>query len=208
CAVIHVWYVELLDEMISALQACGIRWRIIITTTPDRTDAVQKRMHNLGLSAEIIVADNQGRDILPFLRVADRLVNEGSGPILKLHTKRSTHRRDGDSWRRDLLERLLSPQRMHRILDAFASDESLGLVTPEGHVQPLHYFWGANRDNVDYLTQRLGIAPPDPQTDLFVAGSMFWVRPSALRPLLDAHLDTWEFEAETGQVDGTFAHAV
>src|SRR5699024_1737022 len=56
CAVIHVWYVELLDEMISALQACDIAWRVIITTTPDRTDAVQKRLHHLGLSAEIIVA--------------------------------------------------------------------------------------------------------------------------------------------------------
>jgi lipopolysaccharide biosynthesis protein len=37
---------------------------------------------------------------------------------------------------------------------------------------------------------------------------MFWVRLRALRPLLDAHLDPWEFDAEAGQIDGTMAHAV
>lgn len=37
---------------------------------------------------------------------------------------------------------------------------------------------------------------------------MFWVRLEALRPLLDAHLDLWEFEPESGQVDGTGAHAI
>ena len=37
---------------------------------------------------------------------------------------------------------------------------------------------------------------------------MFWVRMDALAPLLDAHLAECEFEAESGQLDGTFAHAV
>jgi lipopolysaccharide biosynthesis protein len=36
---------------------------------------------------------------------------------------------------------------------------------------------------------------------------MFWVRPEALRTLLDSHFRPWEFEQETGQFDGTLAHA-
>ena len=54
--------------------------------------------------------------------------------------------------------------------------------------------------------RRLGLADTDAPAR-FVSGSMFWVRLEALRPLLDAHLDEWEFEAEQGQIDGTFAHA-
>ncbi len=37
---------------------------------------------------------------------------------------------------------------------------------------------------------------------------MFWLRPAALRLLLDAHLEVAEFETEAGQLDGTLAHAV
>jgi lipopolysaccharide biosynthesis protein len=37
---------------------------------------------------------------------------------------------------------------------------------------------------------------------------MFWVRLKALRPMLDANFDEWEFEPEAGQIDGTFAHAI
>jgi lipopolysaccharide biosynthesis protein len=128
--------------------------------------------------------------------------------VLKLHTKRSAHRRDGDAWRREMLDRLLAPARAAAIARAFADDAALGLVAAEGHVQPLDYYWGANRDNVEYLATRLGMAAPDVARDRFVAGSMFWVRLEALRPLLDTHLDPWEFEDEAGQVDGTFAHAV
>ena len=85
---------------------------------------------------------------------------------------------------------------------------NLGLVAAEGHIQPLHYYWGANRDTVHALAVRLGMPEPDSERDRFVAGSMFWLRLPALRPLLDAHLDPCEFEPETGQVDGTLAHAI
>jgi lipopolysaccharide biosynthesis protein len=208
CAVIHVWYPELLDELVAALRASGIDWRIVITTAREREQAVRERMAQLGLDAEIDVFENRGRDILPFLHVANRLLDEGVTTVLKLHGKRSTHRQDGEIWRRELLDKLLAPERAGRIAAAFRDDATLGLVHAEGHLQPLDYYWGANQANVDYLTRRLGIAAPQVEHDSFIAGSMFWLRPEALRLLLDAHLEVAEFEAEAGQLDGTLAHAV
>ena len=208
CAVIHVWYPELLDELVAALRASGIDWRMVITTAREREPSVRERVAQLGLDAEIDVFENRGRDILPFLHVANRLLDEGVTTVLKLHGKRSTHRQDGETWRRELLDKLLAPERASRIVAAFRDDATLGLVHAEGHLQPLDYYWGANQANVDYLTRRLGIAAPRVEHDSFIAGSMFWLRPAALRPLLDAHLEAAEFEAETGQLDGTLAHAV
>jgi lipopolysaccharide biosynthesis protein len=208
CAVMHIWYPELLEELAVALHASGIDWRIVITTAGEREQAVREQVALLGLDARIEVFENRGRDILPFLHVANRLLDEGVSTVLKLHGKRSTHRQDGDTWRRELLDKLLSPERAGRILAAFGSDHTLGLVHAEGHLQPLDYYWGANEANVDYLTRRLGIPAPEVSSDNFIAGTMFWARPAALRLLLDAHLGVTDFDAEAGQLDGTLAHAI
>ena len=208
CAVIHLWYPDLLDELVTALRASGITWRLVITTADEREALVRERVAQLGLDAEIAVFENRGRDILPFLHVANRLLDEGVTTVLKLHGKRSTHRQDGELWRRDLLDKLLAPGRAERIAAAFRDDAALGLVHAEGHLQPLDYYWGANRANVDYLARRIGIPAPQVEHDTFVAGSMFWVRPAALRQLLDAHLELADFETEAGQLDGTLAHAI
>ncbi len=208
CAVIHVWYPELLDEMAAALSASGVRWRIVITTAIERESQVRERAAQLGLAAEIEVFENRGRDILPFLHVANRLLDEGVTTVLKLHTKRSTHREDGEIWRRELLDRLLSPERATRIVEAFREDATLGLVCADGHLLPLQRYWGDNRSNIDYLIRRLGIPAPQIEDGNFIAGSMFWLRPAALRLLLDGLLSMEEFQAEGGQLDGTLAHAV
>jgi lipopolysaccharide biosynthesis protein len=180
----------------------------VITTAHEREQPVRERMAQLGLSAEIEVFENRGRDILPFLHVANRLLDEGVTTVLKLHGKRSTHRQDGETWRRELLDKLLAPERAGRIEAAFRDDQTLGLVHAEGHLQLLDNYWGANQANVDYLTRRLGIETTQAKCNNFIPGSMFWLCPAALRLLLDAHLDVAEFEIETGQLDGTLAHAV
>ena len=208
CAVIHLWYPDLLDEFAAALRSSGVAWRLVITTADERQVLVRERVAQLGLDAEIAVFENRGRDILPFLHVVNRLLDEGVTTVLKLHGKRSSHRQDGEIWRRDLLDKLLAPERAQRIVAAFRDDAMLGLVHAEGHLQPLDYYWGANQANVDYLTRRIGIPAPQVEHDSFVAGSMFWLRPAALRQLLDAHLEVADFDTEAGQLDGTLAHAV
>jgi lipopolysaccharide biosynthesis protein len=208
CAVIHIWYPDLLDELVVALRISGIDWRIVITTSHEREQMVRERVAQLGIAAEIDVFENRGRDILPFLHVANRLLDEGVTTVLKLHSKRSTHREDGEIWRRDLLDKLLAPERASRILEAFRDDATLGLVHAEGHLQPLDRYWGGNQANVDYLVRCLGIQATQIEHSGFVAGSMLWLRPVALRLLLDAHLEIADFEAETGQLDGTLAHAI
>lgn len=207
CAVIHTWYVDVLDEVVAQLRSCALDWRIIITTSPELEYDVKARLNVLGADAEIELFENRGRDVLPFLHVADRLLEEGVDVVLKLHTKRSVHREDGAQWREDLLEQLTGPDRARRVLDAFAAHPRLGLVAPEGHSLPLDHYWGANEANVRSLCVRLGLPQPSPGSE-FIAGSMFWVRLAALRPLLDAHMEPWEFDQEVGQIDGTTAHAL
>ena len=207
-AIVHAWYEEEFADILQRLANTGIAWRLVVTTAPEREAAVRAVLVQAGMEGEIVVQENRGRDILPFLRVADRLLDEGVEITLKLHTKRSAHRDDGDRWRLEMLERLTAPERATRIMKAFDADPKLGSVAPEGHVVPMKTYLSANRDAIEYLITRLGLHDRRYMRQDFIAGSMFWCRLEALRPLLDGHLEEWEFEAEAGQVDGTFAHAI
>ncbi|MCT7233225.1 hypothetical protein M1747_23525, partial [Salmonella enterica subsp. enterica serovar Oranienburg] len=41
CAVVHAWYVDVLEEMLLALRDSGITWRTIVTTAPEREQQVR-----------------------------------------------------------------------------------------------------------------------------------------------------------------------
>ena len=208
CVIVHAYYPELLDEIFQILAQWSTQYRLIVTTVPEREAEVRERMSGAAIGGECRVFENRGRDVLPFLRVANELADAGEKLIVKLHTKRSLHRADGDIWRRDLLTKLIAADNARRIAESFDTTPELGMVAPEGHILPMNFYWGSNQESVHYLCRLMGVAECDPGHDVFAAGSMFWIRLSALRPLLDLHLDEAEFEAERGQVDGTMAHAL
>ncbi|MGN5547070.1 glycoside hydrolase family 99-like domain-containing protein [Xanthomonas hortorum] len=207
CVVLHAWYLDVLDEMLDAVAHCAISPRLVITTDLTMVVEVRHRVQQRGMQAEVEGFENRGRDILPFLHVANRLLDEGVCLVVKLHTKKSTHRSDGDTWRHEMLSALLAPERADAIVNAFSSDPLLGLAAPDGHLLPVADFIGGNTDALDYLGARTGTETAIEQ-GMFASGSMFWARLEALRPLLDAHLHPSEFETEQGQIDGTLAHAI
>jgi lipopolysaccharide biosynthesis protein len=208
CVVVHAWYPEVLGDVLTKLRRSRLECRLIVTTAREKEAQVRAVLQSEACDAELHVAENRGRDILPFLRLAYRLREEGQDLVLKLHTKQSPHLAQGGRWREEILQSLLSPQHVPRILKAFQREANLGLVAPDGHLLPLIGHLGANADTIDYLARRMGIAPCDHSSLDFISGSMFWARLDALTPILDAHLDESEFEPEGGQIDGTFAHAL
>ncbi len=206
--VVHAWYLDAFDEIARALEASAIPWRVIVTTSPEREAVVRERLQSSRLSWELEVFENRGRDILPFLRVADRLLDAGVEVVLKLHTKRSTHREDGRLWLEELLSSLLDRNSERIALARFAQEPRLGLLAPDGHLLRVADYIGANTEALDFVCARTGVPSMLWRQGSFVSGSMFWVRLKALRPALDALWTADEFEQEHGQIDGTLAHAM
>lgn len=205
-AIVHAWYLDILPGIAKRLEACAMP-RVVVTTAPHLADRVRAIMAGHALEWEIRLHENRGRDVLPFLHEADRLYEEGIDIVLKLHTKKTTHRTDGEQWANDLLDGLIPGHGLDTVTGVFATNRNLGILAPEGHLLPVHEYVGANSDVLDYLSVRLGVEPPGKDA-IFPAGSMFWARLEALRPLLDAHLSPEEFEPEHGQIDGTLAHGI
>lgn len=207
CVVIHAWYPTILTDILRRLAMVAPHCRLVVTTAPHLEAEIKLALAATSFAAELHLHENRGRDVLPFLKVASRLLLEGEDLVLKLHTKRSPHLPDGDQWRESILRNLLDNGAYSSAVSRMQADPSLGMIAPEGNFLPLRTRIGGNARTMESLASRIGIGMPDGDAR-FVAGSMFWVRLPALAPLIESDLTPSEFEAEAGQIDGTIAHAV
>ena len=81
----------------------------------------------------------------------------------------------------------------------------LGIIIPE---DPHLEGWEQNLNIGTELAARMGIPLPLPNHFEFPIGTMFWVRPAALAPLLDLGLTEAMMPAEPLADDGTILHAL
>jgi lipopolysaccharide biosynthesis protein len=206
--VVHVYYVDLLDECMGWLKDFSLPHDVFVSVHEDKRAAVEERLVQQGIAATILTVENRGRDIAPFLRVLQTIDLSSYGRILKLHTKRSVQGLHGDVWRRSLLDALTDVKYLERASAIFAGDPTIGIVAPGEHLLSMSEFLGANAGAVARLAGRMGITDLTGGADAFFAGSMFLARTKALLPLAALGFAAEDFEPEEGQINGTLAHAI
>ncbi|WP_122266992.1 glycoside hydrolase family 99-like domain-containing protein [Pseudomonas syringae] len=208
--VIHAFYVDILKEFISKIQenASSLKIKLYVSTPYENEKEVEALLNDSGLPYLLSGVQNLGRDILPFMHLA-RIVAKDEYPIiLKLHTKRSKHREDGDKWRNELVDKLVSDGALYKNHQALIKNQRIGVLSPSGHLVPLKNHWGGNAENCARLANRLGFEFEEIIDKEFPAGTMFFAQTKALLPLLNLAIDEGDFDEELGQTDGTFAHAI
>lgn len=210
----HVFYADLIDEFAQALARIPVPFTLLVSVMDAAAEAqARDRFGRLTNVHTLVIKQvpNRGRDIAPLL-VAFREEVMGLDVIGHIHTKKSLYTgSEQERWRHYLLDSLLgSPERIGWILGTLQADPKLGLVYPESyHGVPLWaHTWLSNVPVCDALALQLGIALDHQRYIDFPAGSMFWARVDALRPLYELDLPLQAFPTEEGQVDGTLQHAV
>lgn len=205
---VHVFYPDVWAEMADMLDRTMDRPFSIVMTCPDSSMNLAVPESPYLLSWTRLNVENRGRDVLPFLR-AFRQVGARYEIGLKLHTKRSPHRGDGNEWRRFILESLLQVDAEGlAAVNLLERLETVGLVAPRHHLMPLANHMASNRKSLGVIMTATGsrIRLSELQRRHFVAGTMFWFRRAALVPFGKPELDRL-FALEKGQLDGTAAHA-
>ena len=212
-AVVHVYYPELLPEILQNLESIPVEFDLLITNASGRKVTVEPERIELLRHVRVLDVANHGRDILPLVSLVNAGLLDPYQLIVKVHTKESAWRAEHDlggsgaQWRGELLGGLLgSRENVERILAAFAERPELGVLTSDGSVLGPQY-WGDNQATTHTLMRRLELGF-DEASLRFPAGSMYWVRGFLLQGLRAMNLSAADFEKEAGQVNATTAHAL
>jgi lipopolysaccharide biosynthesis protein len=203
---IHIYYADLarwFAEKVKDFGGLDVYITVPKTITWETAQAVTESFS----SAYLLEVENRGRDIRPFFVMYPRLLESDYEFVCKLHSKKSPHLSRGDRWREDLVGQLLGVA-ARDALSRYQSRSSVGILAPRGSLESLAdpSIRLRSEKNLVTIAKRLNYEMTFRES--FVAGSMFWFRPSALRNLYKLFTEGLEFEPELGQVDGTIAHAI
>lgn len=212
--IIHVYYIDLFEEICSYLENIPFRYSAFISiSNSNDKKLIIKNLRKLKLLdfAEVKVVKNVGRDIAPLLVDFAHQIRHFDY-ICHIHTKKSiSYGTEQIAWRQHLYKMLLgSNERVRAIISLFEANEYVGIIYPK----PYEYFpywaytWLSNKNIASPILKKLGIHfDPDEYID-YPAGSMFWAKRAALKPLLDLNLKHEDFPEELGQTDGTIHHTI
>jgi Rhamnan synthesis protein F len=213
--VVHIYYEDTWPDIAGALRGLTVPFDLIVTTVADRERLIQTIRQDYP-RAQIEVVENRGRDVGPFIALLERGRLDRYKYICKIHGKKSIDGRRktymGAMWRRRLLFDLLgAPGVADAAIELFERDPSIGMIGPrvfrlpkKGYSEDLS--WSANRSMALRIAERMGVPPEKFNLDFF-GGTMFWVRPEALKPLANLGLAA-DMPYESGRIDGDLPHAI
>ena len=211
--VIHCFYADLMPELFDRLRNLPTDFDLFVTNASGADVAVPKDLERMRHSV-VVEVENHGRDIFPTVQLVNSGILDPYDLILKLHTKKSPWREEhadldgsGAAWKDQFLSDLVgSREKVEEILNAFAADPTLGLVTAADSIVGKE-FWGGDQRIVEQLMLRIEMSI-DPDELEFASGSMYWTRAFVLQGLRAFNLTSADFDEEKGQVDATTAHAI
>ena len=205
----HLFYREMLESAYSCFANMPVPFDLLCTTCTDevRDSLLKMAKGRLPLLREVKVekVPNRGRDIGPWL-TALTAEEDGYDAILKYQTKRRLQQPNvfGEAWSSFVNACVLgSPSAVQEILSLFASEPELGIVMPSYPppitiTTPSAYVGAPEMMKLFEICRKRYAqkAPPETAAPVFAAGTVFWYRPKALRPLREARLRPEDFPAE------------
>ncbi|MDN5488594.1 MAG: rhamnan synthesis F family protein, partial [Lactococcus lactis] len=193
---LHAFYTDLLPDFFEQFITYKFHFDLFITTDVfEKKAEIEQQLSEFKLKAQVFVTGNVGRDVLPMLKLKDKLANYEI--IGHFHTKKSKEADFlvGESWRKDLIEMLVKPA--NQIVSQFLN-QKLGLVIADIPTF-FRYYEIVNAANeakiaphMNDLWQRMEMnkAIDFTQMATFVMsyGTFGWFRYDALHQLFDLNL--------------------
>jgi len=215
---LHAFYLDIFEIYLDYFNNISIDFDLFITTdTVDKKNKIKGYLKNTNTEKhlkDIIVTENRGRDILPWLNISDVLSKYDV--VGHFHTKKTAFAEEwiGITWQNDILELLLVP--INKIIDEFNKNSTIGIIIPE---IPICYRFNPSLQDKKFSCSKLNemwkrsnckkeLDFFDLNTIIMPYGNMFWYRPAALQSLFQMQLTSDDFATEPLKNDLTTAHFI
>ncbi len=219
-ATLHVYYDEMIDEMLDRIGHLPVAVDLYVTTTDEqkaeriRAAIALRSSERIARSEVRVLASNRGRDLSGFfVGCRDVLVSGEYDLVVKIHSKKTVQAgyNAGHLFKRQQFENLLSsPGYAANMLALFQQHPTLGVVFP-----PMIHIgfptagrgWFTNYWKTAELMQDLGIeARLDDVSPLAPYGAMWVARPEALLKVTSREWTFDDYQSEAEHKDGSLAH--
>lgn len=209
---IHLYY----DFLYPELKECLLNIKSIneielFVTIPKHMSEIENDIKSSFDNVNIIIAENLGYDVAPFVDVLNRINLDEYSYIIKLHTKRdvpSSASRfwfKGAKWRNMLLKFVKTKENFKRVLNRFENDRTIGM---HGPVTSTFNF--ITDDKIGHKESKKFIQNNISKNSIyyrFVAGTMFMVRSEILKPIQNLNLKYSDFDMpDASHEDCQLAH--
>ena len=217
----HVFYKELLSEIINKTNNIPFQFDLFITSLPDNNNKFFEQYIKKNSQAnkyEILYIKNKGRDVLPFIQQMKNNFKKYKY-ICHIHTKKSNHiSNTGDKWRNYLYENLLgSRDQINRILSDFEDIKQLGFIFPEPFYDIINKypdfesinfkFHEPNIKYMNFILKKIFRKVRVGKKLIFPVGNMFWAKIKAIYQIFQINFLRL-FPYELGQTNETLMHAI
>ena len=215
---IHIFYPELAETIANYLKNIPAIFDLFISTRENANEQIKDAFTDLENARQISVRnfENKGRDVAPFFIGFGEQLNQYD-LVLKLHSKKSPHSNALSGWFFHCLDNLIGSETttLTNLYELLKDD--VGMVYPAINFalalgMAHDTCWGHSDDNFTKAKATLNswkLSQINRSSHFnFPTGSMFWSKTEIFKPILDRKLSLDNFDMESGQIDGTFAHSL
>lgn len=216
----HIYYEDQAEICRHYAESMPRDTHVFITVpSEEKKKIVDEAFDNFPYPLEIRVIGNRGRDVGSLLTAFKDMVFDYD-LICSVHDKKVTQVEPmslGNSWSYKCFENLLKNKTLvENVIVTFEENPCLGMLEPpvpnHGPYYPItgKGEWGSNYPKVKEWADKLGIQvdiSPDKEP-VAPLGTMFWVRPLALRALYDHDWQYEEYPKEPNKIDASLLHAI
>jgi len=210
---LHVYYRDLLEQCADYLNNIPFHFDLFVSANDkDNTDEMTTFLQNhIHLLNKVIIkkVPNRGRDLAPFIVEFGKDLQKYDF-VAHIHTKKSPHNSQLDTWFEDILDTLLGSQSgIHQIFELLSRDAKFVYPAPNEKILIDKSGWADNYDIAKkLLPQLLGEKIEAYPLIEFPQGSMFWAKSGALSKFLNLPLTYTDFPSEPIPADGTMLHVL